>query len=176
MKKKVIIIGLISLVAIIISIVTVDKIIKDKNYENQCNEAFNDLFVTERNQVFTLYQAVGEAIESKTLDNDRYRELLEIAVKTETVCCDTFGKLSDLVETYGAGLVYYATFYRDVKSYLTRQCGVDELQDIYTLLDEIILLYDDHPITATYNEKLKAVSEFYYSLSLRNEDLAELCK
>ena len=175
-SKTIFILVVLSSVVIIITFDIIDEIIKDKNYKKQSNEAFDDLFDTERNQVFTLYQAIGDVIESEMFDKDHYQNLLKIATTTETICNQTFGKLSNLVETYGARLVYYATFYRDIKSALTRECGVNELQEIYTILGEIIFIYDDHPHCSTPDEKLKAVSQFYYSLSLRNEDWMQLCK
>ncbi|HBM98240.1 MAG TPA: hypothetical protein DD413_02320, partial [Ruminococcus sp.] len=111
----------------------------------------------------------------ETSDFD-YKDLLEIAIITETICSQTFGKLSDIVETYGAGLVYYGTFYRDIKSALTRECGMDELQNIYNILGDIIFIYDNHPHITTPNGKIEAVSQFYYSISLQNEDWMQLCK
>lgn len=175
-KKTIFILAFICSIIIVISLGITGKIIKDAEYDRQCDEAFDSLFVTERNEVFKLYRAIGETVESKPLDKRHYQALLEITNTTEAVCMQTFGKLSDTVGTFGAGLVYYGTFYRDIRSLLSNECGENELQNIYAVLGEIIALYDEHSQNAESSDKLSVISGFYYSLSLRNEEWMQLCK
>lgn len=174
MKRKTIILVLvISAIFIVISYNVINNIIEKKEFENSCNKAYTDLFVTERGQVMELYEGFGHAV--KDPNEEQYAKLLETAVVTEMVCEQTFGQNSDLAGTYGAGLVYYATFYRDIKSQLSKKCNTEVLQRIYDLLGEITALYDHDPDVTDPSEQLKAVSRFYYSISLLNEDMMQFC-
>lgn len=174
MKKKTIILLLvISAIFIVISYNVVNNIIEKKEFDNSCNKAYTDLFVTERDQVIELYECFGRAV--KDLGEEQYAKLLETTVVTETICEQTFGQNSDLAGTYGAGLVYYGTFYRDIKSQLSKNCGTEVLQRIYDLLGEITALYNYDPNITDPNEQLRAVSEFYRSISLLNENMMQFC-
>ncbi len=171
-KKAVWIISLLLVVVLIGSSVIRDVVQKQKR-EKKYNDAFNELFVTERNEVYLLYEAIAAAI--KTPDKEHYDNAYNVAVRTEQICRQVFSDLSDDVTTYGAGLVYYTTFYRDIKAAITSNCDTDVLRDIYELLGKILSLYDapySKPVET--KDKMKAVRQFYESLSLLNEDM-ELC-
>ena len=76
---------------------------------------------------------------------------------------------------YGAGLVYYSTFYRDVKSALETRRSTDALKQINTLLEKILLLYNASlSSVSTTSEKVKEIEGFYKSLSLLNDDMMNL--
>ena len=174
MKRKTIILVLvISAIFIVISYNVVNNVIEKKEFENSCNKAYNDLFVTERTQVIELYEGFGLAV--KDPSEEQYVKLLETAAAAEAVCVQTYGQNSDIAVTYGAGLVYYGTFYRDIKSQLSKNCGTEVLQGIYDLLGEITALYNYDPNITDPNEQLRAVSEFYRSISLLNEDMMQFC-
>ncbi len=173
MRKKLIwVIGLILVFAVICSCI-IYKTIEKQRQQDKYNNAFIELFVTERNEVFLLYETIGLTIEKPTQEN--YNKALDVAIKTENVCCETYGKLSDIAPTYGAGLVYYATFYRDIKTLLSSSCDIKELNDIYIVLEEIISLYDAHSNPVDSTGKFKAISQFYKSLTLLNEKM-NLCE
>ena len=140
MRKKLIWVVSLLLVFAVICSCTIYKTIHMQKRQENYNNAFIELFVTERNEVFLLYETIGSTIENPSQEN--YKKALDVAIKTENVCCETYGKLSDIVPTYGAGLVYYATFYRDIKTLLSSSCEKKELNNIYELLEEIISLYD----------------------------------
>lgn len=173
MRKKLIWVVSLLLVFAVICSCTIYKTIHMQKRQENYNNAFIELFVTERNEVFLLYETIGSTIENPSQEN--YKKALDVAIKTENVCCETYGKLSDIVPTYGAGLVYYATFYRDIKTLLSSSCEKKELNNIYELLEEIISLYDAHSNPVDSTGKFKAIGQFYESLSLLNEKM-NLCE
>ncbi|MDE7281497.1 MAG: hypothetical protein K2N36_07135 [Ruminiclostridium sp.] len=172
-RKTIVLVLVISAIFIVISYNVVNNVIEKKEFENSCNKAYTDLFVTDRARVIELYEGFGRAV--KDPNEEQYAKLLETAAATETVCVQTFGQNSDLAGAYGAGLVYYGTFYRDIKSQLSKKCGTEVLQGIYDLLGEITALYNYDTDITDPNEQLRAVSEFYRSISLLNEDMMRFC-
>ena len=67
--------------------------------------------------------------------------------------------------------MYYATFYRDIKAALTKQCSTDDLKHIYELLGKIVPLYNAPAAPGSTYEKKKEIENFYKSLSLLNDDM-----
>lgn len=67
--------------------------------------------------------------------------------------------------------MYYATFYRDIKAALTKQCGTDDLKHIYELLGKIMSLYNTTATPGSTYEKKKEIEKFFKSLSLLNNDM-----
>lgn len=173
MRKKLIWVVSLLLVFAVICSCAIYKNIQKQHQREKYDKAFIELFVTERNEVFLLYETIGLTIENPSQEN--YNKALDIAIKTENVCCETYGKISNIAPTYGAGLVYYATFYRDIKSLLSSSCDIRKLNDIYIVLEEIISLYDSHSNPVDSTGKFKAISKFYESLSLLNEKM-NLCE
>lgn len=137
--------------------------------EEKYNKAYTKIFVDERNEVFSLYKTIALTIENPSKEN--FSKALGVAVKTEQVCLEIYGENCNQVSTYGAGNVYYATFYRDIKNALSSNCSTAVLNNIYDLLGEIISLYDDSSVLDDSTNKIRAVSKFYYSLTVLNEKL-----
>ena len=121
------------------------------------------------NAVAGLYTAIGNTIDSP--DKEHYGNALNAAIHTEQICGQTYGKLCDITVTYGAGTVYYATFYRDIKAALTKQCSTDDLKHIYELLGKIMSLYNTTATPGSTYEKKKEIEKFFKSLSLLNNDM-----
>ena len=117
----------------------------------------------------SLYTAIGNTIDSP--DKEHYGSALNAAIHTEQICGQTYGKLCDITVTYGTGTVYYATFYRDIKAALTKQCSTDDLKYIYGLLGKIVPLYNAPAAPGSAYEKKKEIENFYKSLSLLNDDM-----
>lgn len=169
MKKKIICAVILLLVVSVIASCAIYKTVQKKQQEKMYNDAFTELFVNERNGVFSLYEAIGITIENPTEEN--YNKALNTAIKTEKICGETFGKICNMVPTYGAELVYYATFYRDVKATLSSKGDLEELNGIYELLGKITALYDSYSNSENISDNSKKISEFYKSLSLLNEEM-----
>ena len=150
----------------------IGSIVKKQRQKDLYNKAFIRLFVTERNEVLLLYEAIDSLIASP--DKEHYDKALSVAVKTEEVCCGTYMELSRLTPTYGAELVYYATFYRDIK-YALKSRNTEILNHIHNLLNDIIKLYDDSSNPENYSNEFEAMGRFYKSLSLLNEEMMQLC-
>lgn len=137
----------------------------EKKYENLRIE----IFVDERNAVFQLYEAIGLLISHSSDMN--YETAYEVAVLTEDVCVQTYWKATDLVNTHANHLVYYSTFYRDVKKLLELKCSEEKLQKIYEILEKILMLYDGYSNPIETKEKIKEMDNFYYKLSRMQEEM-----
>lgn len=172
MKKKAVLIVILSSVVVLVIFCSIYNVVQKQKYTDKYNNAFIALFVTERNAVYSLYEAINTAIE--TPDQEHYDIALNFATEAERICGQIYGDLSDDVATYGAGLVYYATFYRDIKSAINSNCDVDMLEHIHELLGEILLLYDAHSNPVETTGKIEAITQFYESLSLLNDDMMNL--
>ena len=172
MKKKTIVLcGILAVFVALIAGSIVDNVLTRKHYEEQYNDAYIALFVTERNEVVFLYQSINQTID--TPNDENYAQSLEIVNQTEKACMLTYASNSNIVETYGAGTFYYATFFRDIKAALT-ECSINELLNISSLLSEIISLYDSHSNSVTVSEKIKSMEEFYKSLSMLNDKMKNI--
>ena len=172
MKKKTI--WLCSILAVVVALIAgsiVDSVLTRKHYEEQYNYAYIALFVTERNEVALLYQSLNQTID--TPNDENYARSLEIVKQTEEACMLTYASNSNLVETYGAGSFYYATFFRDIKATLAER-SINDLLNISELLGIIISLYDSHSNPVTINEKIKSIEEFYKSLSMLNDKMKSI--
>lgn len=167
MKKKRVIIFWV--VAMVILLYVANNMIEEKKYEEKYGDAFVTLFVTERNEVFFLYQAVGQIIELS--DDESYENALAVAKKTEQVCMQTYGESINIGVVYNQTTVYYSTFYRDVKAALESKCDREQLQQMYDLLGEIIVLYDEYSNSVMTVDKRNAMVDFYEAIGLMNEEL-----
>ena len=169
MKRRwiwwIIILSLLAIIGSYLVCRAVDKQREQEQYERACAA----LFVTERDAVSRLYEAVGAAVAQPTQEN--YSTALTVAADTERVCGETFDELCNMVPTYGVELVYYATFYRDVKVVLSANEDTAALDDLHGLLEEIISLYDLHREDGDLIGEYKSISQFYESLSLLNEKM-----
>ena len=169
MKKKIIIIiGLFAAVTLL-ALPNIRSAIQEYKDAKKYEIAYNELFTTEKNAVAELDSAIESTIDAP--DNEHYNAALNAAAHAEQACGETYGKLCDITVTYGAGTVYYATFYRDIKAALTQKCGTDDLKRIYELLGEITPLYNAPAALGSTNEKKKEIENFYKSLSLLNDDM-----
>lgn len=169
MKKKIIIIvGLFAAVALL-ALPNIRSAVQEHKDAEKYDNAYNELFTTEKNAVAELYSAIESTID--TPDNEHYNAALNAAAHAEQVCGETYGELCDITVTYGAGTVYYATFYRDIKAALTQKCGTDDLKRIYELLGKIMPLYNAPAALGSTNKKKKEIENFYKSLSLLNDDM-----
>ena len=164
MKKKIIIIIGVFAAAALLALPNILNAVREQKDAKKYDNAFNELFVTEKNAVAGLYTAIGNTIDSP--DKEHYGNALNAAI-----CGQTYGKLCDITVTYGAGTVYYATFYRDIKAALTKQCGTDDLKHIYELLGKIMSLYNTTATPGSTYEKKKEIEKFFKSLSLLNNDM-----
>lgn len=161
---------------VIAAIITADcikNIILQNEYNRKIDDGFNALFVTEREQVNILYNAIGNAL--KLQDSAVYDELFDITEETEELCMRTAGNNSDIVAVYGARLVYYGTFYRDIRQSVRGE-NTDDLKKIYDFYGEITALYDKHSENPDTEGKIAEMTEFYKSVSTLNEDMLELNK
>lgn len=171
MKKKMAVacIGLLVLAAVVC---TIYKGVQGRAVKKQYEAACEAIFVTERNAVFDLLSSLDVSLTASTVS---YDVLLKETQNAEEVCAQTFGEISDLTATHGAELVYYATFYRDVKGAVTNKCGMEDLKAIRDLLNRILTCYDENSKYAdsakTVAQYAHAMSEFYRSLSLLNEEM-----
>lgn len=173
MKKKIIpIVCLLSVIALL-AFGNIRSAIEEHRKAKAYDKAFHTVFVTEKNAVAELYAAIEDVV--NTPDDEHYAAALNAAVSTQQICCDAYGEICDSAATYGAGLVYYSTFYRDVKSALETRQSTDALKHINTLLEKILLLYNAPPSSVnTASEKVKEIEGFYKSLSLLNDDMMNL--
>ena len=116
-----------------------------------------------KNAVAELYTAIESTV--NTPDDEHYAAALNTAVSTQQICCNAYSEISGSAATYGAGLVYYSTFYRDVKSALETRRSTDALKQINTLLEKILLLYNA-PLSSvsTTSEKVKEIEDFRTAL------------
>lgn len=168
------------IIVIIIAIVTValisydiiSRAVENKRQEDKADTAYTALFVTEKDEVVKLHEAIAQLIE--TPDDEHYSAALETAENTETICMQTFGRNSNIVATFGAVLNYYSTFYRDIKFALSEQLDPSELQPLNDLLSEIISLYNVPAAPSAAQEKFKAAENFYNSVYLLIEDNREV--
>ena len=169
MKKKIILIIGVFAAAALLALPNIRNAVQKQKDAKKYDNAFNELFVTEKNAVAELYTAIGNTIDSP--DKEHYGNALNAAIHTEQICGQTYGKLCDITVTYGAGTVYYATFYRDIKAALTKQYGTDDLKHIYELLGKIMSLYNTPAAPGSTYEKKKEIENFYKSLSVLNDDM-----
>ena len=168
MKKKWIIFVALLCIAIVVSHVIIDSQ-KKKEYEEKYSEAFIDLFVTERNEVLRLYEAIGKVIE---IPSDRnYEDAYAIACETENTCKTKYAKMTNLKGIIIYAQSYYSTFYRDVKAVLSTKTDATELQDVYGLFGKIISLYDKHSNPMTARDKIEEMNQFFTSLMALNEEM-----
>ena len=154
MKKKIIIIIGVFAAAALLALPNILNAVREQKDAKKYDNAFNELFVTEKNAVAGLYTAIGNTIDSP--DKEHYGNALNAAIHTEQICGQT---------------VYYATFYRDIKAALTKQCGTDDLKHIYELLGKIMSLYNTTATPGSTYEKKKEIEKFFKSLSLLNNDM-----
>ena len=168
-KKAVLIVCLLSVIALL-AFGNIRDAIEEHRNTKAYDKAFHTVFVTEKNAVAELYTAI-----ESTVNTPDDAAALNTAVSTQQICCNAYGEISDSAATYGAGLVYYSTFYRDVKSALETRRSTDALKQINTLLEKILLLYNA-PLSSvsTTSEKVKEIEGFYKSLSLLNDDMMNL--
>lgn len=171
-KKAVLIVCLLSVIALL-AFGNIRDAIEEHRNAKAYDKAFHTVFVTEKNAVAELYTAIESTV--NTPDDEHYAAALNTAVSTQQICCNAYGEISDSAATYGAGLIYYSTFYRDVKSALETRRSTDALKQINTLLEKILLLYNA-PLSSvcTTSEKVKEIEGFYKSLSLLNDDMMNL--
>ena len=170
MKNKKIIFVCFLVMVLIILLYIANGFRQEALYEEKYNSAFIELFVTERNEVFSLYKAVEKTMESP--EDKNYENALMIAKQTEQICVQTFGASKNIGVVYIDGNVYYSTFYRDIKVALESRCDARDLEEMYRLLGEIIALYDGHSNPADTDGKRVAMIEFYNAISLMNEELS----
>lgn len=147
-----------------------NKFLRDE-YDKKIDDGFNALFVTEREQVNILYNAIGNTLDFP--DEADFDGLFELTEETEELCMQTAGNNSDIVEVYGARLIYYATFYRDIRQAIEHE-NMDDLRTIYDFYVKITALYDKHSKDLTTYGKIVEMTEFYQSVSLLNNDMLEL--
>ena len=157
MKKKIILIFGVFAAAALLALPNILNAVREQKDAKKYDNAFNELFVTEKNAVAGLYTAIGNTIDSP--DKEHYGNALNAVIHTEQICGQTYGKLCDITVTYGAGTVYYATFYRDIKAALTKQCGTDDLKHIYELLGKIMSLYNTPATPGSTYEKKKEIEK-----------------
>lgn len=170
-SDKIVIVIAIVIVALIAYDI-ISRAIESKRQEDNADTVYNALFVSEKAEVVKLHEAIARAIE--TSDEEHYALALETAENTETICMQTFGNNSNTVTTFGAGLNYYSTFYRDVKFVLSEHRDPSELQSLNDLISEIITLYNAHADPSSAHEKFKAAENFYNSVYLLLENNREV--
>lgn len=173
MKKKWVITLMIVLGASLLASYHFSEMVKDRKHDKAIEDAY-EFFEAERGEVYRLSEAIKQV--SETPNEENYRNAYEAAVKTETVCMQTRGKIADLVKIGrdAAASTYYSTFYRDIKAGLKDQCGTDDLQHIHRLLEKIVSYYDGDSVPKTIEEKTNVMLHFYQSLWLIDEEL-KLC-
>ena len=171
--KVTVFIVILIIIAAIITAVCINNKIMQNEYDRKIADGFNALFVTEKDQVNILYNAIGNALELQ--DSSVYGELYDIIEETEELCMRTAGNNSDIADVYGARLVYYTTFYRDLRQSVRGE-NTDDLKKIYDFYGEITALYDKHSHDPDTEGKIAEMTEFYKSVSTLNEDMLELSK
>ncbi|MCH5200227.1 MAG: hypothetical protein J1F60_04630 [Oscillospiraceae bacterium] len=170
-SDKIVIIIAIAIVALI-SYDIISRAVESKRQEDKADAVCNALFVTEKAEAVNLHEAIAQLMD--TPDEEHYSAALKAAEYTETVCMQTFGSNSNIVLTFGAGLNYYSTFYRDVKFALSNRLDPSELQPLNDLISEIIALYNTPAAPSSAHEKLKAAENFYNSVYLLLENNREV--
>lgn len=170
--QKILLIIILAVIAAYIAYFTISNAVESRRYEEQYSNAYTALFITEKAEVVKLHEAIAQVIE--TPDDEHYAFALETAENTETICMQTFGNSTNIVDTTGSRLNYYATFYRDVKFALSERLDPSELQQINDLIAEIIALYNSPTNPTTVNEKLSALIAFHNSVYILLEDNREV--
>ena len=170
--QKIVLVIVLAAIAACIAYFTISNAIENRRYEEQYSSAYTALFIAEKAEVVKLHEAIAQTIE--TPDDEHYAFALETAENTEAVCMQTFGNSTDIVDTAGSRLNYYATFYRDVKFALSERLDPSELQPLNDLISEIIALYNAPADPAAVNEKISALTAFHNSVYILLEDNREV--
>lgn len=146
-----------------------------KRTNKEYRQVYKDIFVTERDGVYALYEALGDAVAHP--DEAHYAAALKAAEDAEEICLHTFGKVQldfyPEVAIYGAGHTYYATFYRDVKARLRNGCEPEVLGQMRVVFQDILTLYDAPAEPSKTREIISAIDQFYYGLTTLGDKLTQ---
>ena len=172
-KRGKVLLGVIAVMALLIGADYFYNSYVTSKYNDSYQEAYQNLFMTEREKVQKLGDALNLALE--TPGEEQIAGVVQAMESVDQVCKQSLDELSGLpqMELLGTEDLYYGVFFPAIER-AARQENVGKLQELSEALNQILPLYEDYTNPEDTYDKKREMQLFYSKLANYRDTLEKL--